>query len=95
VGTGALMLLTLGGGGLWWLYDMILIVGGEMRDVDGRPIVRWSSADAGAETSSHQLERVLDELEQLRAEMTELHERVDFAERLLAKGGSRGAHGDG
>lgn len=29
---------------------------------------------------------VWDELDRLRADMTELHERVDFAERLLAKG---------
>ncbi len=34
---------------------------------------------------------VWDELDRLRAEMGELHERVDFTERLLAKGADQAA----
>ena len=96
-GTGTLMLLTLGGCGLWWLYDLVLILGGEFRDADDRRITDWSPSDAAAagDVPSRELERVLDELDHLRQEMTELHERVDFAERLLSKGSSRGVRGDG
>lgn len=39
-GTGLLMLGTLGGMGLWWLYDLILIVAGEFRDAEARRVVR-------------------------------------------------------
>jgi hypothetical protein len=39
---------------------------------------------------------IYEELDQIRTEMSELQERVDFTERLLAKGSpvSSGAHGD-
>lgn len=36
VGTGILMLLTMGGFGLWWLVDLILIAAGGFRDGRGR-----------------------------------------------------------
>ncbi|HEX5858185.1 MAG TPA: TM2 domain-containing protein, partial [Microbacterium sp.] len=32
VGTGILKLLTLGGFGVWWLIDVILVIAGAMRD---------------------------------------------------------------
>ncbi len=35
IGTGILMLCTLGGFGIWWLVDFILIVSGAFRDKDG------------------------------------------------------------
>jgi hypothetical protein len=37
---------------------------------------------------------VYDELDRLRAEVNELHERVDFTERLLASGKSESGAGD-
>ncbi|MDB4736470.1 TM2 domain-containing protein [Planctomycetota bacterium] len=36
IGTGILMLLTLGGFGIWTLVDMIIIITGNFRDGDGR-----------------------------------------------------------
>jgi TM2 domain-containing membrane protein YozV len=83
VRSGLLMLLTLGGMGLWWLYDIITIAGGSFRDADGALVAHWEPetdrlappGTAGA---------ILDELDQLRAEVNDLHERLEFAERLLS-----------
>lgn len=41
VGTGILQLLTLGGLGIWWLIDFIMIVVGRFTDGDGEPITEW------------------------------------------------------
>ena len=38
VGTGILMLLTLGGFGIWTLVDFIIIVCGAFKDSEGKPI---------------------------------------------------------
>jgi hypothetical protein len=81
-GTGLLMLCTLGGAGLWYLYDLILVAGGSFRDAEGRLVSRW---DPEQPTSQPELlPEILDELAALRAEMAELAERIDFTERLLA-----------
>jgi hypothetical protein len=80
-GTGLLMLCTVGGLGIWYLYDLILVAAGSFRDVEGRLVTRWDPEV----TRSDQLSvEVLDELSALRSEVAELAERLDFAERLLA-----------
>lgn len=81
-GTGVLMAVTLGGAGLWWLYDLILIAGGSFRDAQGRLVRRWDPEEAHLGTPVPP--EVLDELDALRAQVTELADRVEFAERLLA-----------
>jgi hypothetical protein len=83
-GTGVLMLCTLGGAGLWWLYDLILVAGGSFRDAEGRLISRWDPEEPSRHAGELS-EEVLDELSALRAEVAELAERLDFAERLLAQ----------
>jgi len=80
-GTAALMLCTLGGLGLWYLYDVILVAGGSFRDMDGRLVSRWDPEESSDGLSS----QVLEELSFLRGEVAELSERLDFAERLLAQ----------
>ncbi len=77
------MLLTLGGLGLWYVYDLIMIAAGSFRDSEGRFVTNWEPENmnlAGSITAAS----VLDELDALRAEMNDLHERLEFAERLLS-----------
>jgi TM2 domain-containing membrane protein YozV len=80
--SGVLMAVTIGGLGLWYLYDLILIASGSFRDAEGYLVRRWDPQEAtpGSALPSE----ILDELEQLRLQVAELAERVDFAERLLA-----------
>ena len=83
VGTGLLMVGTLGGLGLWWLYDLITIASGEFRDAEERRLTLWDPHSGGADFGRAP-EEVLNEIDALRREVSELAERVDFAERLLA-----------
>lgn len=46
IGTGVLMLLTLGGLGVWALVDLILVVGGWFKDAEGRAIVHPKTLSA-------------------------------------------------
>lgn len=85
--SGVWMALTLGGAGIWYLYDIIQVATGVFRDGEGRIVSNWDvdtrpRVDASAE--------VLEELDFLRREVAELHERVDFTERLLAAGRREG-----
>ncbi len=89
IGTGILQTLTVGGVGLWWLYDMILLAFGSFRDAEGRRVKYWLEDEAlGRGGSGHQQvsNEVLQELDALREEVAELVERVDFTERLLTRG---------
>ena len=83
IGTGILQLCTLGGLGLWWLYDVIVIASGSFRDAEGRLISNWEPESEHLVTSGTAAE-ILDELDALRAEIGQMQERVDFVERLLA-----------
>ncbi len=85
--SGVYMILTLGGLGIWWLYDMILLLAGEFRDAEGRPIRHWElhAAPAVAGGSGRDVQLLMREMERLRGEVGELAERLDFAERMLAQ----------
>jgi hypothetical protein len=80
-GSGALMCATLGGLGVWWLYDLIVVAAGDFRDINGRRVSRW---DPEA-TDTRSAEMLAEDVDALRAEVAELAERLDFAERLLAQ----------
>lgn len=85
-GTGFLQLLTVGGLGLWWLYDLILISFGEFEDGQGRKVVTWQEGARGMKRLPESTaQEILDELYAMREEMAELGERVDFTERLLTE----------
>jgi hypothetical protein len=89
IGTGLGMLFTFGGLGLWWLYDIILLSAGEFTDIDGRRLVHWDTTDAVGHRlprgSQRQIETLTQDVDALRAQLGDLAERVDFAERMLAQ----------
>lgn len=41
-GTGVLMILTLGGLGIWVLVDLVMIIIGSFTDSEGRVVHRWT-----------------------------------------------------
>ena len=49
IGTGVLMLVTLGGLGIWWIIDIILIVTGSFKDSEGRVIAYQAAGTANRE----------------------------------------------
>ena len=79
-GSAVAMLCTLGGLGLWALYDMILIAGGDFIDGEGRRISKWDPTELDALPAGSNAE-----LARMRQELDEMHERLDFAERLLSR----------
>ena len=96
VSTGVLQLCTLGGLGIWWLYDWILVVAGGFRDADGRRVANWGEDErlmrrSDDHETNERLEMVLDEMDTMRDDMGELVERVDFMERMLANVRQQGA----
>lgn len=94
VATGLLQLVTFGGLGVWWLYDMILIARGGFRDAEDKRVANWAEAESSAEAegiSREKLDLLLDEIDSLRSEMGDMNERVDFIERMLTSARERGA----
>ena len=88
IGTGILQVLTMGGMGVWWLYDMILLASGSFRDAEGHRVKHWFEDEASGHGGGGQRRlsgEVLQELDALREEVAELVERVDFTERLLTR----------
>jgi len=88
--TAIAMIVTLGGMGVWYLYDLVLLAAGESRDADELPVRNWGVEEShGTRQLSGRAERRVSELEEqfdgLRQQFNELAERVDFAERMLAK----------
>lgn len=94
VGTGVLMAVSLGGLGLWWLYDAIVVAAGEFRDAEGRVVWHWSRYQTGGPglVEERRIEDLMDQIESVRVEVRELAERMDFAERFLAQSRERERH---
>ena len=85
--TGILFAVTFGGIGLWWMYDLVLMLAGEFRDADDRLLRNWGVAEPSAmgAAASGEVRLLADQLEALRHEVGDLAERMDFAERMLAQ----------
>lgn len=89
--TAIAMILTMGGLGMWWLYDVVLLLAGEFRDSADLPVRQWGVEEtpwSGRELTGRAEQRVNEMEEQfdaLRQQFNDLAERVDFAERMLAQ----------
>lgn len=85
--SGVAMIVTFGGLGIWWLYDMVLLASGEFRDADDLPLRNWAVEDSHHRSSraDARVEEVEEQLQALRDQFNDLAERVDFAERMLAQ----------
>jgi hypothetical protein len=103
VQSGICMCATLGGMGIWYLYDVVVVAVGEFRDRDGRRLARWEVADPtalggersgggerGKRGAARRVEDVEDRMLALESQVNELAERLDFAERVLAQARERG-----
>jgi hypothetical protein len=97
-GSGILQICTLGGLGVWWMADVILIAAGSFRDVHGRRVKYWTEDEAeyhsvagGADADRQLPSGVMEEIDSLRAEVADLSERMDFTERLLTQRRHTGA----
>jgi hypothetical protein len=96
--SGIWMAVTLGGLGMWWLYDLVLLIAGEFRDGDGLPLREWGPADVAlgrAAIGSPQVVELTERLEQMEQQLGELAERMDFTERLLTQQRDRDRLGKG
>ena len=58
IGTGVLMLVTLGGLGIWWIIDIILIVTSSFEDSEGRVIVYQAAGATNTTPGTHVPEKV-------------------------------------
>ena len=87
VQSGVCMCLTLGGLGIWYLYDVIVIAAGDFEDGDGRRLRRWEVGDepARAAASERRVTGLEDRLLALESQVSELAERLDFTERMLSQ----------
>jgi len=91
--SGVWMCLTLGGLGIWYLYDVVVIAAGEFHDADGRRVARWDVAEwsGGPAPSERRVDDLEGRMQALESQLSELAERLDFAERLLAQARERSA----
>jgi hypothetical protein len=84
VASGILQLVTIGGFGMWWLYDVIMVAAGNFRDDTGRRLLDWDPTDRD-DPFGELPPAVAAEFAHLRSELDDMHERLDFAERLLQR----------
>jgi hypothetical protein len=85
------MCVTLGGCGIWYLYDIVVVAAGEFMDGEGRRVTRWELPDARPPSSAdRRVADLEDRLLGLEAQVGELAERLDFSERLLNQARERG-----
>ena len=83
IGTALLMALTLGGLGIWYLIDLLLIAVGSFRDIEGRAVYQWLESGprpdvpARVQDMNVRIDRIDAQLTQLPGTMIELDEKFD------------------
>ena len=83
IGTAILMALTIGGLGIWYLIDLILVLVGAFRDEEGRAVYQWFEHEAGPGASARvqelnrRIDRIDTQLTELQGTMIELSEKFD------------------
>src|SRR5204862_7693878 len=90
--SGIWMCLTLGGMGIWYLYDVVVVAAGDFHDCDGRRVARWevSDAAAGPGASDRRVTDPEDRMLGLESQVGAPAERLPFAEPRLAHARERG-----
>jgi len=86
--SGIWMAVTLGGLGMWWVYDMVTLIAGEFRDAEGLPLREWGPAPVAvgrAGIYAGRVAQLTERLERMETQLGELAERMDFTERLLTQ----------
>jgi hypothetical protein len=83
--TGLAMAATMGGFGIWWIYDLILIGAGEFRDANQLRLSSWETTQGSRPLPSRDVELLMERVDTLERDLGEMAERLDFAERMLAK----------
>lgn len=83
--TGLAMAVTMGGMGIWWVYDLILIGSGEFRDANKLRLASWETTQGQQAMPSREVELLVERVDALERELGEMAERLDFTERMLAK----------
>ena len=83
IGTALLMALTLGGLGIWYLIDLLLIAVGSFRDIEGRAVYQWLESGprpdvpARVQDMNVRIDRIDAQLTQLQGTMIELDDKFD------------------
>src|SRR5690242_15193901 len=83
--TGLAMAFTMGGMGIWWVYDLVLIGSGEFRDANALKLSSWDTAQGQRALPSRDVELLMERVESMERDLGEMAERLDFTERMLAK----------
>ncbi len=80
IGTGLLMVVTVGGFGIWSLIDLILIICGAFTDAAGLRLSSWMPAEAVAPPRAEELRGRMDRIDR---QLTDLQGvMIDMADKL-------------
>jgi TM2 domain-containing membrane protein YozV len=83
IGTGILMLATFGGFGIWYLFDLIMVVMGSFRDAEGRLVREWFEPDDQQLRSAPQVQELDDRMDRIDKQLTDLQGvMIDLTEKL-------------
>jgi hypothetical protein len=75
-GTGILMIFTVGGLGFWAMIDLILILFGVFRDVEGRRVFEWSEQHANVRDLTARIEEIERRLTDIQDIVIALDDRI-------------------